>query len=657
MSATATVKGINIVQEMPAAISFALLGVVLIIGALLVPPAPFIIDGGIYLDMARAMADHGALHIAANGNVEGAPALTKYLTHDVNGLVYPQYPSGYAFVAAPFYTAFGVRGLILMNALSAVVSIWLTWRIALTLYNEKIARAAAFILLIATFFLSYAVSIWPQALSLTIGLGAIYTVILATQATHQQNRALLFVGSGLLIGAGIHIRVDAILIFPVVFFWLRLFALPQGRLGPVLIIAGAAPLMFFAAWLNQVKFGAFTPLSYGPHDGADNIASYAPVIFAGTAVLIGIWLVNVPATLATIAAKVSVKRFWCLAGITSVAVALIGWAFLWKIIYGVYVLIINLQAHDAYYQEGVDRNAFGHLLFWGYAKKALIQSLPFLPLVIMPIAGFLRGKNLAAVSLCLLAISAPVVFYALNQWHGGGSYNMRYFMPALPFLSILSAAGLFQLTERAVIFRQTVLLIIFAAAALYLTMQTIGQSSEPLYAPTALYPQWLIALLCAGGAIAFLHNPSSGRRAQAVLGMSIFALSYSMFLSFSDITSDAKARAQQHAIAQEIAAALPDKALILTRLPILLINAEREGSAILVADDNNIARAAAGVTAFERAGRCVYFQNSMVANAVAPRLPDGAINAQPLQAGEQTFPDDPRLAFYILRTQRDECAF
>ncbi|NOX83836.1 MAG: hypothetical protein GXP06_12805 [Alphaproteobacteria bacterium] len=626
-------------------------------GVFLIAPAPFIIDGGIYLDMARAMANDGALAIAGNGGVEGAPALTKYLTHGVDGRVYPQYPSGYALLAAPFYKLMGVRGLILMNAGAALASIWLTWRIAAHFYTAEVARYAAIIFALATFILSYAFSIWPHALSLAFVLGSVYCAVAATKDSARLKQLALIFASGLLIGAGINIRVDVILVFPILFLWLRLFARPDDRLSPAFLLIGIVPGLMLASQLNLMKFGAFSPFSYGPSDGADSIERYIPIMVAGAALLVGAWLINTPKMARIAMGRFGVKTCAAVVGVAVLAGMLVAGGFLWKILYGAYVLVINLQAHDAYFQEGVERNAFGQLLFWGYAKKALVQSLVFLPLVIIPAYQFLRGKNVVGASLCLLAIAAPVVFYAMSQWHGGGSYNMRYFMPALPFIAILSAAGLQAITATGAFSRQTTLVIIVAAAIFYFLMQTVSRGSPALYAPAALYPQWVIAGVLSGLVVVFLYRSGSVRISQAAYCAALFALSYSAFINFSDFADDAKARAKQHAMAGAIAQSIADDALVLSRLPILLIEAEAGGAAVMIATDDNVAQSLAAAEAFEHAGRCVYFHNSTVAKLMAAHLPEGAIAPQPLWAGKRAFPGEPRLAFFTLASGQSRCAF
>ena len=160
----------------------------LVAGPFLAPAGPFIVNGEIYYAMARAMADHGTLHIAANGGVEGAPALTRYLSVGRDGLVYPQYPGGYAFVAAPFYMAFGIRGLMLMNALATALSLVLTYAIALRLFDKRTAIWAAGILGAATFVANYAFAIWPHIFALSFWLGAVWRSALSRWANCKPQK-------------------------------------------------------------------------------------------------------------------------------------------------------------------------------------------------------------------------------------------------------------------------------------------------------------------------------------------------------------------------------------------------------------------------------------------------------------------------------------
>lgn len=640
--------------EINAVLAWAILAA--LVGVWSTPAIPFIVDGGIYLEMARAMAERGSLHIADNGGVDGAGPMTKLLTDPIDGKVFPQYPSGYAFIASPFYAFLGVRGLILMNALAAIVCVLITHRIATKLFNREVAVGAAVIFLVATFLANYAFAIWPHVLSLSLALGAVYCTILGAKNNNRHHRLANFFIAGLLIGAGVNIRVDAILMFPVVFFWLRAFALPTDRRSVAALIAGMAPALLLAAYLNQIKFGVFSPFSYGPATGANNAERYLPLMAAGVTGIIGLWLFNLQSIWKIVAYHVVRPEIRTSAIIASVAVIGAALYALKDVLYGVYVLVINLQAHNAYQQVGVEYNEFGQLLFWDYPKKALIQSTPFLPLLIVPIVGFFRGKFVTSVSLCLLAISAPIVFYALNQWHGGGSYNMRYFLPATPFIAILCAFSISNFIEVAGKLEQrTLLIIIVSAAILFVSMQELGRAIAYFYAPASLYPQWVLAGVTAAGAIGFVLNSNSRNFSRIALAAGSLAIAHASFVNLADEAGARKAKTEQLVLAGAIANAMDGEPLIFTTLPVLTIMAEHDGAAIMTPNKKLMGDVIKSINAFSTAGRCVYFHNSIVSDLIAPYIGEGAIDPHATWAASERFPNDPRLGFFVLTSQSEQC--
>lgn len=625
----------------------------------ILPPVPFIHDGGIYYHMALAMADHGALHIAANGGVEGAPPLTKHLTHAYNGLVYPQYPSGYAFIAAPFYQALGLRGLMLINALSAIASLWLTYAIGKRLFDQRIAYWGAGLLAAATFLPTYVWGVWPHLLALAFWLSAFYLALAGEAASNRRRSIALFAAAGFVVGAGINIRIDIILAAIALYFWLRFFARPEDRIAPAALAAGLLPGLLLAAWLNAVKFGDFTPFTYGPKSGADNIERYLTLIAGGAGLIVLTWSVNFSAIVKqqTELFKKHITMPIAFGLVAMGALAALLTPPIRDFLYGVYVLTINLQGHNAYYQEGVEINAFGQLVFWEYPKKALLQSLPYLPLLLTPVFFFLRGRHIAGFSLCFLAIGAPVSFYALNQWHGGGSYPMRYFTPALPFIALLSAWSISRLTDSgARITRQQALVALFAASVLYLGLQELGRASEALFVPAALYPQWLIAAALSGALAFHLWRPLSEPAARSALFIAAFAIAYAAAINANEAISHEKTRAEQQAMAREASASFSGEPLIVTPLPLMLIPAEQRGASVMAAKEDNMPAVADAAKAFAAAGRCVYFHNSLARDLAAPHL-EAAIEERPIWAHSKRFANDPRMAFFTLTAQREACDF
>ena len=631
---------------------------VAVVGMFITAPIPYIIDGAIYHDMARSMSVDGTLSIARNGDVENAPPLTKHLTHTKDGAVYAQYPSGYALIAAPFYKAFGIRGLIALNGISAVAALWFTFQIAGRLFNRRVATIATLILPTASMFPVFAFAIWPHMISLATGLGAILLALKADSETKRSNSLLLFAAAGLAVGLGLTIRIDVFLIAPALFLWLRLFARPDDRQASIALLIGMAPTLLFSAYLNHLKFGVFQPIHYGYENDIDSLGFYLPIaIVAGLAFLV-IQTVNTP-KLARTALPYFQRRMreWVIAVFLGIFAIFALTPFMRDLLYSAYVLVINLQAHNAYTQVGVEMNEYGQLLFWDYPKKALLQSIPYLPLIILPIYFFSRGQNVSSVALCLLLIAGPISFYSLSQWHGGGSMSMRYFIPTLPFVAILSAFTLTHLADRAgAITLRQVLIAAVAALVSYLLLQNSGRATPPLYVPAALYPQWLIAVLVAGATVTFLAKPGNQKLSQWTLGLSLFAICYAAAINFDEEMSHQKGKVKRYTLARATEHVLDPGSLVITQMPVTMIYAEIKGVEVMMATGENVEEIGLAIAAFQHAGRCVYFQNSQVLEFVPAPIRD-AIDPKINWVPSTQYQDDPSLTFYSLAAQSDRCRF
>lgn len=644
-------------------LAFTAATLLLVAGAFLAPPMPFIDDGGLYYDMARAMADHGVLHIAQNGGVEGAPPLVKWLTSAHEGKVYAQYPAGYALVAAPFYKLFGIHGLMLLNALSAAAALAMTYRLSKTLYAESgAAMEAAALLGVASFLSYYAFTIWPQALGLSLYLGA---TLLAVEGVTRSNSGTAWkwlAASGLLIGFGVSIRIDVILTLPAILIWLRLFALPANRLAAGAVFLGTIPGLGFSAFLNWLKYGVPSPISYGPAGGNTDPSAYTAIAIAVTVGLTVLML----ADLKKLAAEAYRRRpLVCLIGGGAVAALIVTfcWPIISPLLRGAWVLVFNLQAlQQKYFQPGVGYDEYGRLLFWGFPKRAFTQSVPFAALIVIPVIAHLRGKRSVALALCLLAIAAPIAFYALHEWHGGGSYNIRYFLPALPFVSILAAQGARRLYQQSGLSPKTAALTGALLAIVGFTTfdfaHSVAMNAPQLRTPSDLYPQSLFfCVLVILSMLAVMAPGRSQRLSGATLLFAAFVVGYSASVNFSDEFAQEKTRAAHLDVSRIIGHALPRDALVLGDFQILFIDAEARGlSFMAVWNDTSAAAAAEAARAFASAGRCVYIQNETVRERMTASFPENAMTKAPEILAPDRYPDKPYLKFFGLISQRPECA-
>lgn len=400
--------------------------------ALLFPAGYFNTDELIYSLMAEA-ATRGELTVENGHDEYPSPGLlARFLVPGPNGTA-PQYAAGYGFLAAPFYAFGGLHGLVLLNALAFVLALGVTFRMALDL---GLGRAGAFravlILALGTYALEYALGIWPHAVSMCFVALAVWLAIRASG-----DRATPAFLSGLVLGFGVTIRPDVALLAPGLGCWMLLTGIRWRRIFA--LGAGLLPGLALSAWLNHLRFGSWAALSYGRDSGNASFERYIPLAAA---------------ILAGLAAFAVLRRlgFRTRAGLVTLVVAAAAVfavdparQLLLALLRGFYVLVIDLQAYGRVGGEpGVVVGEGGYVVFFGVLKRALVQSLPYLGLLPVMVAGFRTSRTYRLVLTLAAFWIAP---FALSEWHGGLSFNMRYFVPLLPFLAIASSRAIGELAE------------------------------------------------------------------------------------------------------------------------------------------------------------------------------------------------------------------
>lgn len=424
----------------------ALACLVPVVGAFFVSAGLFTIDEFIYLVSADAMANHASLTVDNGFERFASGDLRLWLLVDgPNGLA-PQYPPGLAILGMPFYSVFGARGLILMNAVAAAGVAFLTWRIALKLYADAaVALVAVLLLVLGTFQLDYAWGIWPHMTSAFFVLLAFYLALKAMEAEAPRAVFGLAAGAGLAVGLGMTLRADIILALPVFTVCALLYAT-----RPVLMLLGGAlgfaPGVAALAAMNQHKFGTLNFLSYGRtgSGGGDDVTTYLGVAAIFLIALVALFAVR----------GITWSSRWVGPGLTAgagaVAVIMLIPAtgdFLRALLRGYTALFVDARTITDT-RHGVGFASDGSLLFWGVAKKAMFQSLPWLGvLAALLFSGWKQAHRRAHVILMIFVLvwSLPFAFLA---WHGGFSSSMRYFLPLLPPLAMLGAALVVELASR-----------------------------------------------------------------------------------------------------------------------------------------------------------------------------------------------------------------
>ena len=148
----------------------------------------FTIDEFIVYSGAQTMLDHGSFLVR-----NGAEGLDSYqlrlliLVEGENGLA-PQYPPGPAILGAPMMAIFGLRGLLLLNAIASFASVLVLYFMARRHFGGRhIALLACSLLLFGTFFIEYAFAVWPHAWS-------VLSVLSASWLTLEEVRVIQGIG-------------------------------------------------------------------------------------------------------------------------------------------------------------------------------------------------------------------------------------------------------------------------------------------------------------------------------------------------------------------------------------------------------------------------------------------------------------------------------
>jgi len=382
----------------------------LIFAAVFASVGLFTLDESIYLLLLHASAYGG--HLTIWNGYEEIPSAALRLGHlaaGPHGLT-PEPPSGWGFLAAPFYRLAGIRAIELLNTLAAIATLLFTYRISLSLYhNRRLSLNAALLLGFATFLAEYAFGVWPHATSVAMETGSALCVLLA--AEKDSRKAILWVAlGGLILGSALQFRVSAILVAPPLIAWL-LITQRERLLLPLVYVLGAVPGLAVSTFLNDYKFGSLSPLSYGVVHGAASASSYAGLAAVG----IGIGLLALLLTHRPVRTRMRASHLWLIAGLLVLA-ALAAPPLrdmVERIAKGVWVLVVDLHAYDHVGQElGVERDPSGVVLFFGVLKRAFLQSIPWGALLVIPIAQAIRRRDLPAHLFSFLIIGAWIAPFA-----------------------------------------------------------------------------------------------------------------------------------------------------------------------------------------------------------------------------------------------------
>ena len=427
----------------PALIALAaLVAVQLLLALLWVRPGPLSIDEVLYQWMARSAAD-GHLLTVANGYEElPSPELaTIDYMRTVGGRLTIQYPVLFPLLAAPLYAWLGPLGLFLLNAVAFAGVLVLTWHIGARLLGGSAALIGTTILAGGTFAWDYAMAAWPHMLALLLELAAFDLTLTALRAERDTRRAAparAALLAGALLGIAVGVRRDAVFFLPVAGLAL-LFANPPRMRSLAALALGALPPLATLGWLNGLRWGTWSPLSYGQVE-----QGYRLLGLVGALGLVGLAVLAAPPVQRRVVRAVAERPKAALLALAAIAFALFmipatGERML-RIVDGVESLLFDLRGSATEVAGG--RAFYFAVLYAGGLKKSLLQSLPWLPLLI--VTGWLAWREPARRRACALLFLPVALYIGIQVFfnrHGGMSLNLRYYLPALPFLSLLAASG------------------------------------------------------------------------------------------------------------------------------------------------------------------------------------------------------------------------
>ena len=403
------------------------------------------VDEIVYHLMTRSLAQWGTLDILNGYESMPSAALSFPVAHAIDGRLVPQYPYLFPVLALPFYQVAGYLGLFVLNALAFVAALWLCFALAGRLFHDRVlALNACLIFALCTYAWEYSQAAWPHAVSVLFVLGAVYATVCALDASGTRQALLYAFVAGLLVGFGAGVRIDVFFAVPAVVLPFLFAARP--RVWPAVVaILGTVPGLATLAATNYVKFGIGSPFSYGPKPagGSGDPMSYLPVLFAGAAAVAVIWAASRP----RFRDEIRGRGFVVVGAAALVVLGLSAVPEVWQLARrlgtGAYMLIADLRIRDlAIAEGGLSRGPSGGMVYMGALKKSLLQSCPYLMLLLIPMVRLARSDK-GMLPLIVLS-TVPAVFvgvFSFFAWHGGLSLNLRYFMPILPFTSILAAYG------------------------------------------------------------------------------------------------------------------------------------------------------------------------------------------------------------------------
>lgn len=507
-----------------------------------------LIDEFIYLAGVQAFVETGGFAISNGFERFASDDLRLWLFVDGPSGLVPQYPVGTALAGAALSGVFGQKALIALNIMAGMGTLFFTHALARRLFDDRdVANLAVLILAVCTFWAEYVVAHWPHSVSIFLVTAALWVFLNALACESQVWRPAG--AAGLIIGFGLFFRLEVVLVLLPIAVLTVIFAR-----RPIVLLAGGCagllPMAVLMAVTNRLRFGSWSPLSYGSSGGGTDPGSYLTIGVSLMAVLSGFVLLRV-------AGPARGARIWVIGGGVVIALGAVfsteTLALLNKLVGGVHAILIDATAVSDP-RIGVQSQSNGTQLFWGLPKKALAQSLPWLGGLALLI-GWRRDVHgyRQSVAVVLVVCATWALPFVMRSWHGGLGLNMRYLLPILPPLSALIAWVVIRLVRQGAGWGPFVLAgLLGASIPFFLTVSALAQDAVlHQTVATNLFLTIFVVSLVAG-------FRTGGRQAGISLAAIGVGLGYAAFLMTQDVSMSQDRRSTMVA-RSESALTLPGK--------------------------------------------------------------------------------------------------
>ncbi|MBD3389242.1 MAG: hypothetical protein GF416_09115 [Candidatus Altiarchaeales archaeon] len=440
------------------------------------------------------------------------------------------YPQLYTILSYPFYIVLSVEGLVLMNILAFLGTVYLVFIIGRDAFDGRVGFLGVAIFTFCTYASSYAVAVWPHSLSMFLVAVSAY---FGLSVGRFQGASF---ACGIIAGVAVGVRYQNLIYAFILFAWMLLEH--RGKVGR--FIVGMSLPVAGLAGINNLMFGDVLMTGYG---NRDMFGLLKPVVLVpGVAAAVLAYLI-----LRTGAHRRIVRDRRMLTG-AALTLLVVGLFFDFS---RVALLTFCADVFDLTMFPGNQEVGL---------KKALLQSTPVFVLALMsPLlkVGKYREKVLFLFG---LAAVAPV-FFAFMPNHGGegDALNMRYFIESLPFLSVLTAYSIIELAAEHIRANRkniTVAVLVLAAVLWPFVSNNGYYMSDWFYRPVPV----ITSVVLAAAAIARSHRVWG---AEAFTWVLVFALSYSVVTSSADFIVKKNTQDLLEGVAENVGAGVGNYSVVI----------------------------------------------------------------------------------------------